>query len=57
MQQVELLDSPADAEAAEYSATLELPGGGGALAVGVARARGAKCIRCWNYSEQVPTAD
>lgn len=50
--QVELLDSPAEAEAAEYTASLELPGGS-PLTIGVARARGNKCSRCWNYSEQV----
>jgi hypothetical protein len=51
--QVDLLDSPAEAQAAEYTASLQLPsGGGGELVIGVARARGSKCSRCWNYSEQ-----
>lgn len=50
--QVDLLDSPAEAQAAEYTAALQLPGGGGELVIGVARARGGKCSRCWNYSEQ-----
>lgn len=53
--QVDLLDSPAEAAAAEYTASLQLPGGGGELVVGVARARGGKCSRCWNYSEQART--
>jgi hypothetical protein len=53
VKQVDLLDSPAEAQAAEYTASLQLPGGGGGeLVIGVARARGGKCSRCWNYSEQ-----
>ena len=50
--QVDLLDSPEAAEAAEYSASLDLKGTGG-LTIGIARAHGRKCTRCWNYSPQV----
>lgn len=50
--QAELVASPeaaAEGEFAAYSARAELEEGGGALAVGIARADGAKCNRCWNY--------
>ena len=48
--QAELADSPAGAaEGAAYSASAELDEGGGAVTLGVARADGAKCKRCWNY--------
>ncbi len=50
--QVELVDSAAEAAATEHTATLQLEGVGD-LTVGIARARGSKCSRCWNYSEQV----
>lgn len=36
-----------------YSATTSLDGWEGAVTVGVRRAAGAKCGRCWNYSEAV----
>lgn len=45
--------SEAAAAAADYSAVLQLEGVG-ALTVGIVRADGAKCSRCWNYSTQVP---
>ncbi|PSC70632.1 isoleucine-tRNA ligase [Micractinium conductrix] len=52
--QAELADSPAGAaEGAAYSASAELDEGGGAVTLGVARADGAKCKRCWNYSTHV----
>lgn len=49
---MELASSAELARAADYSAALEVDGVG-ALTVGIARARGGKCQRCWNYSEQV----
>ena len=39
----------AGTEAAPYCATATLEEGGGEVTVGVARADGHKCNRCWNY--------
>ena len=47
--QVELLDSPEALNEAKYSVTTE------ALGVGVVKADGGKCDRCWNYSTLVGT--
>ena len=45
------MDSADEALAAPYSssAALEEAEGGGNVTVGVGRADGAKCARCWNY--------
>ncbi|MBD1861330.1 isoleucine--tRNA ligase [Trichocoleus desertorum] len=45
--QVELLDSPAALEGLQYSSQSD------ALGVGVVKADGEKCDRCWNYSTHV----
>lgn len=51
--QAELVDTPAAAtEHAAYSATATLEEGG-EVTVGIARADGSKCNRCWNYSTHV----
>ena len=47
--QVELLDSPQKAAEAEYSSKVE------GMTIGVVKAEGEKCDRCWNYSTQVGT--
>lgn len=48
--QAELAESSAAAaEGAAYSATAQLEEGAGEVTVGVARADGVKCKRCWNY--------
>ena len=48
--QAQLVDSPAAAtDGAAYSATAALEEGGIEVVVGVARADGHKCNRCWNY--------
>jgi len=48
--QADLTDSPAAATAgAAYSATITLTEAGSEVTVGVARADGTKCKRCWNY--------
>ena len=48
--QAQLVDSPAAAtDGAAYSATATLEEGGIEVVVGVARADGHKCNRCWNY--------
>lgn len=39
----------AAAAGAAYSATAELEEGLGSVTVGVSRADGRKCNRCWNY--------
>lgn len=49
---MELVDSSEAAAAADYSAQLQLEGIG-ELTVGIVRADGIKCSRCWNYSTQV----
>ena len=46
--QAELVDSAAEAATAPYTAAAVLEEGG-EVAVGVARADGHKCSRCWNY--------
>ncbi|KAL4446248.1 hypothetical protein ABPG77_003055 [Micractinium sp. CCAP 211/92] len=52
--QAELAESAAAAaEGAAYSATAQLEEGAGEVTLGVARADGAKCKRCWNYSSHV----
>lgn len=50
--QAELVASPeaaSEGEFAAYAARAELEEGGGLVAVGIARADGRKCNRCWNY--------
>ena len=50
--QAELVASPEAASEGEfgvYAARAELEEGGGEVAVGIARADGRKCNRCWNY--------
>ena len=50
--QAELVASPEAASEGEfgaYAARAELEEGGGQVAVGIARADGRKCNRCWNY--------
>jgi isoleucyl-tRNA synthetase len=51
--QAALVDSAAEAAAAEYSSTVEVEGVDGKVTVGVGRAEGRKCGRCWNYSDRV----
>ncbi|KAK9805259.1 hypothetical protein WJX72_009336 [[Myrmecia] bisecta] len=50
--QARLVESAAEARGAEYSgsATLEE---GGQVTVGLSRAEGHKCVRCWNYGHAV----
>lgn len=50
--QVDLVDSSEAVAAADYRAQLQLEGVG-ELAIGIVRADGPKCSRCWNYSTQV----
>ncbi|MBD1935764.1 isoleucine--tRNA ligase [Microcoleus sp. FACHB-68] len=45
--EVELLDSPASLEGVQYKSQSE------ALGIGVVKADGEKCDRCWNYSTHV----
>ena len=45
--QVELLDSPTALEGLQYSSQSD------ALGIGVVKADGEKCDRCWNYSTHV----
>lgn len=47
--QVELVDSPAGIKAAEFSSESDQ------VSVGVVKAAGEKCDRCWNYSPTVGT--
>jgi isoleucyl-tRNA synthetase len=47
--QVELLDSPEAIQKAEYKSESDK------LVVGVEKAKGEKCDRCWNYSTRVGT--
>jgi len=47
--QVELLDSPEAIQDTEYNSQSEI------LQVGVVKAEGEKCERCWNYSTSVGT--
>ncbi|NES24972.1 MAG: hypothetical protein F6K41_40205 [Symploca sp. SIO3E6] len=47
--QVELLDSPEAIQNTEYNSKSEI------LQVGVVKAEGEKCDRCWNYSTSVGT--
>lgn len=53
--QAELVGSAEEAAAAPYSSTAELEDGegSGTITVGVLRAEGTKCARCWNYSTAV----
>jgi hypothetical protein len=58
--QAELVSDPATAKLAAFSETfpLALPSGCNSdkaheVTVGVSRAAGSKCARCWNYSELV----
>jgi isoleucyl-tRNA synthetase len=44
---VELLDSPAPLESLQYKSVVE------GMGVGVVKAEGKKCERCWNYSTHV----
>ena len=49
------MGTAAEAAAASYSGTAEVPGcaPGALVTVGVSRADGRKCERCWNYSTLV----
>jgi isoleucyl-tRNA synthetase len=47
--QVEVLDSPEAVQKAEYKSEADK------LSVGVVKAEGEKCDRCWNYSTRVGT--
>ena len=57
MSQVEVLPSLEAAEQLqlEYSSYTVLEEGAGELWAGIVKADGAKCERCWNYSEAVGT--
>jgi len=48
-----LVGSAAEATGAAFSSSEELEGFEGTVTVGVGKAPGAKCTRCWNYSKQV----
>ena len=51
---VELVDSAATATAAAFSSSSEeVEGVSGLVTVGVSKADGKKCARCWNYSAAV----
>ena len=60
--QAELVDDPSVAKLAAYSESYPLDpsssseAGAEVITVGVARASGLKCARCWNYSEGVSQA-
>jgi isoleucyl-tRNA synthetase len=47
--QVDLLDSPENIQSVEFKSESET------LTVGIIKADGHKCDRCWNYSESVGT--
>lgn len=52
--QVELVSDAAAVKLCPYHDTVQAAASGvGAISVGVARADGSKCARCWNYSPQV----
>lgn len=52
--QVDLVKTADEASTATYSSSLQLDEGAGAtVTVGVSKAEGAKCPRCWNYSIHV----
>ncbi|GFR52057.1 hypothetical protein Agub_g14579 [Astrephomene gubernaculifera] len=51
--QVELVSDAAAARLCPYHDTQPSASGAGSITVGVARAGGAKCARCWNYSDAV----
>jgi hypothetical protein len=51
------IDIGSGASAISGTATTPTPSAQLAVTVGVARARGSKCARCWNYSEAVGAAD
>ncbi|KAK9813953.1 hypothetical protein WJX73_006457 [Symbiochloris irregularis] len=50
--QVDICSTADEAREADYTATVNAAGHG-TVTVGVARARGHKCQRCWNFSEAV----
>ncbi|GIL90054.1 hypothetical protein Vretimale_18112 [Volvox reticuliferus] len=54
--QVELVSDAAAAKLCPFNDTLPSNTGAGEITVGVARASGVKCARCWNYSELVGAA-
>ncbi|KAL4539563.1 hypothetical protein Ndes2437B_g02070 [Nannochloris sp. 'desiccata'] len=51
--QAELVGSADAATAMVYSASVEVDGIEGVVTIGVGKADGHKCARCWNYSEEV----
>lgn len=52
--EAKLVSSAADVESeAQFHATTEIDGVPGTVTVGVAKAKGEKCGRCWNYSDAV----
>lgn len=52
--QVELVSDAAAVKLCPYHDTVQAAASGaGAISVGVARADGSKCARCWNYSPLV----
>lgn len=51
--QAELVASADVATAMAYSASAEVEGIEGAVTIGVGKADGHKCARCWNYSTEV----
>ncbi|KAG2447442.1 hypothetical protein HYH02_007767 [Chlamydomonas schloesseri] len=54
--QVELVSDVAAVKLCPFHDTLASAAGAGAISVGVMRASGTKCARCWNYSEAVGQA-
>ena len=52
---VEIVDSSdAAVNGCDFTSVVDVPGAG-AVSVGVARAEGHKCARCWNFSPLVGT--
>lgn len=51
--QAELVDSAGEAAAMPYTSTAALEGVEGEVTVGIGKAEGHKCGRCWNYSTAV----
>ncbi|XP_047310056.1 isoleucine--tRNA ligase, chloroplastic/mitochondrial [Impatiens glandulifera] len=51
--QVEILPSEMSSEKIEYKGEYIIPGKEKKIWIGVSRAEGLKCERCWNYSSQV----
>ena len=51
--EAQVVDSVEEATAAAYHSTAEVEGVEGVVTIGVSKADGKKCARCWNYSTAV----